>query len=301
MKDDFTFEGFEPANTTPVPDILFDVLLPHLNEAQLKVMLYIIRRTLGFKKTTDAISLNQFRWGITRRDGTKLDNGCGLKNFTTISKALKELEQMNCIESDKRKTEEGNDLTTVYRIRFRGTTQNVVPTTDNVVGVLRKKEDGTTRNVGRVLRKKESQDTDSLQETVLQETVKQGGVGETESPPQDTPPPEKPQSSKSSFSGLRSQWIAAYGPYGDSRWDNDALRWIAEQGGSFDDIKLLYPLVADKRPEKIKNAWYKLSALKKPARADVEYSFAPPGYDAADEFNQYYGINEKRGVSYASV
>src|SRR6266700_918098 len=123
-KNTFTFNGFEPANTTPVPDVLFDVLLPYLNEAQLKVMLYIIRRTLGFKKTSDAISLNQFRRGITTKDGKKLDDGCGLKNFTTISKALKELEQMNCIESDKRETDEGNNLTTVYRIRFRGTTPN---------------------------------------------------------------------------------------------------------------------------------------------------------------------------------
>src|SRR6266568_294940 len=171
-KNTFTFNGFEPANTTPVPDVLFDVLLPYLNEAQLKVMLYIIRRTLGFKKTSDAISLNQFRRGITTKDGKKLDDGCGLKNFTTISKALKELEQMNCIESDKRETDEGNNLTTVYRIRFRGTTPNVVGTTDNVVGVLRQTYDRTTSSGGRVLRQTEPQET-VRQQTDSQETVRQ--------------------------------------------------------------------------------------------------------------------------------
>src|SRR5258708_40356100 len=70
-------------------------------------MLYIIRRTLGFKKTADAISLKEFRFGITTKKGEQLDEGCGLKNFTTISKALKSLEKMGCIESDKKETSEG--------------------------------------------------------------------------------------------------------------------------------------------------------------------------------------------------
>src|SRR5271157_281580 len=116
-QNSFSFDGFEPSNTTPVPDVFFDVLLPHLNEAQIKVLMYIIRRTLGFKKTSDAISLNQFRHGITTRDGKKLDQGCGLKNVTAITKALKSLEGMGCIESEKTKTADGDSATTVYRIR----------------------------------------------------------------------------------------------------------------------------------------------------------------------------------------
>lgn len=167
VEEPFSFDGFEPANTTPVPDVFFDVLMPHLNEAQLKVMLYIIRRTLGFKKGSDAISLTQFRYGITTKSGKKLDSGCGLKNFTTISKALKSLEEMNCIESVKGKTTEGDQATTVYRVRFRGTTSTVVPTTQPVVGVLQQTEDRTPSSGVRVLRQTESQ------ETVIQQTVKQ--------------------------------------------------------------------------------------------------------------------------------
>ena len=166
------FEGFEPANTTPVPDILFDELLPELNEAQLKVMLYIIRRTLGFKKTADAISLRQFRYGIVTKDKRQLDKGCGLKNFTTISKALKSLEAMNCIERATAKTDAGDDDTTVYRIKFRGTTANAVPTTDDVVGYYAKRRRGTTRNVEGVLRETEPQ-LNSNTRNRLQETVKQ--------------------------------------------------------------------------------------------------------------------------------
>ncbi len=117
----FIFAGFEPSNTTAVPDVLFDVLLSHLNEAQLKVMLYIIRRTLGFKKTADAISLQQFRWGIVTSDKKRLDEGCGLKNYTAITNALKALEQMGCIESEKRKTARGDQAATVYRVVLQKT------------------------------------------------------------------------------------------------------------------------------------------------------------------------------------
>ena len=47
------FEGFYMPNTTAVPDNFFDVLMPTLSEAQLKVVLYIMRRTFGFKKNSD--------------------------------------------------------------------------------------------------------------------------------------------------------------------------------------------------------------------------------------------------------
>jgi hypothetical protein len=191
-KDDFIFEGFDPANTTPVPDVFFDVLLPRLNEAQIKVMMYIIRRTLGFKKTSDAISLKQFRNGIITRDGRQLDQGCGLKNFTAITKALKFLEEIGCIESEKRKTADGDSATTVYRIRFRGTARNVVPTTPKRVGVLREKDDGTTRRRGPVLREKEPQET-VIQQTDSQETVIQG-----ENNKRATSKSQKPDSSPSS-------------------------------------------------------------------------------------------------------
>lgn len=53
------FSGFVFPTTTPVPDQLFDELLPRLSGAELKVLMYIIRRTFGFKKQSDDISLAQ--------------------------------------------------------------------------------------------------------------------------------------------------------------------------------------------------------------------------------------------------
>lgn len=118
---DFKFDGFEPANTTPVPDVLFDELLSELSEAELKVLLYIIRRTAGFKKQTDAISLTQFQKGIRKRaTGEILDKGCGVKDRTTIIKALATLENMGCIESTKGNKPQGDKAVSSYRIRFHG-------------------------------------------------------------------------------------------------------------------------------------------------------------------------------------
>src|SRR5215217_7316225 len=78
------FAGFLPSNTTPVPDEFFDVLAPLLGEAELRVLLYIFRRTFGFKKTADNISLKQLVDGITTRDGRRLDHGAGVAKSAAV-------------------------------------------------------------------------------------------------------------------------------------------------------------------------------------------------------------------------
>jgi hypothetical protein len=115
----FHFEGFENPTTTPVPDIVFDRLLARLGEAELKALLYIVRRTFGFKRDRDPISFNQFLRGITTRDGRVFDEGCGISNRTALSKALKSLEAKGIIVSTKGIDERGENETTVYSLRFR--------------------------------------------------------------------------------------------------------------------------------------------------------------------------------------
>src|SRR4051794_12244445 len=90
------FQGFRFPNTTPVPDELFDELLADLSGAEVKVILYICRRTFGFKKASDNISLNQMLKGITKRDGEQLDRGVGLSK-PTLLRTLKDLIQKNII------------------------------------------------------------------------------------------------------------------------------------------------------------------------------------------------------------
>ena len=67
------FSGFAFPTTTPVPDQLFDELLHRLSGAELKVLMYIIRRTFGFKKQSDDISLAQLVKGIRTKDGKIFD------------------------------------------------------------------------------------------------------------------------------------------------------------------------------------------------------------------------------------
>jgi|SRR5581483_11251200 len=72
------FPGFRGPNYTPVPDELFDHLLPDLTLAELRVLLYVMRRTFGFKKGSDRISKSQLESGIVKSDGRLLDRGTGL-------------------------------------------------------------------------------------------------------------------------------------------------------------------------------------------------------------------------------
>ncbi|NWJ48764.1 MAG: hypothetical protein HXX08_23135 [Chloroflexi bacterium] len=80
----FVFGGFGSQNRYAVLDEVTDHLMAHLSEAEFKVLHYIIRRTLGFHKPADAISLQQFCNGIRRRDGTILDCGTGLAKTTVL-------------------------------------------------------------------------------------------------------------------------------------------------------------------------------------------------------------------------
>jgi hypothetical protein len=118
-RSEFSFQGFSNPTTTPVPDVVFDQFLSKLGEAELKALLYIIRRTFGFKRDQDPISFNQFLRGITRRDGRVLDEGCGIRDRTTLSRALKSLEAKGIIRSAKGVDERGENETTIYSLRFK--------------------------------------------------------------------------------------------------------------------------------------------------------------------------------------
>ncbi len=84
------FSGFSTPNTTATPDEFFDVVLAEIDTlSELKVVAYTIRRTFGFKKAQDWISIDQYVNGIVRKkDGTQLDYGTGLSS-PSVSDGLK--------------------------------------------------------------------------------------------------------------------------------------------------------------------------------------------------------------------
>ncbi len=84
-----TMEKLIP-NTTQIPNIILDCVLPQIPIAEGKCLMYVCRRTFGFHKAYDQISYSQFVNGIVSKDGKRLDYGTGL-NRSAVSLALKNL------------------------------------------------------------------------------------------------------------------------------------------------------------------------------------------------------------------
>jgi hypothetical protein len=115
----FVFGGFSSPHYTQVPDDFFDVLLAELTPAEFKVAAYIVRRTFGWKKEADMISLSQMVNGIRRRDGSYVDRGTGLHKDTVI-KAIKGLLLKGVIVRQRNASPERGFEATTYAIRMQG-------------------------------------------------------------------------------------------------------------------------------------------------------------------------------------
>jgi hypothetical protein len=149
------FQGFRSPNTTPIPDEVFDELLADLSGAEVKVLLYICRRTFGWKKESDNISLNQMLHGITRKDGTQLDRGIGLSK-PTLLRTIKRLTAKQIVLAEQRASREKGHEPTNYRL-------NVIQAHDPLG---QKMSQGESQKFTKPLVKKSTP-----QETVIQETV----------------------------------------------------------------------------------------------------------------------------------
>jgi hypothetical protein len=107
--------GIQRPNTTQTPDVLFDKWLPELTFAELKVLLYIVRRIFGFRKDTDEISLKQICEGVRRRNGKVLDKGTGLSRKAAFQ-AVQSLEKRGLIKVDRAQAEDGVNLVNIYSL-----------------------------------------------------------------------------------------------------------------------------------------------------------------------------------------
>lgn len=72
---------------TKVSDILLDIWLPKLSEAELKLLLTIIRQTIGWNKQRDRISHSQFqkKTGLSPRSITKAVESLSSRDFIKIT------------------------------------------------------------------------------------------------------------------------------------------------------------------------------------------------------------------------
>lgn len=112
--------GFRPPTTTAVPDELFDHWLPRLSDRELRVLLYVVRHTLGWRKEADTIGPIQFIKGIRRRDGRIVDSGCGLKSVSVVYAALGGLECHALVRRIRQHGEDGSNLSSQYSLIFEG-------------------------------------------------------------------------------------------------------------------------------------------------------------------------------------
>jgi hypothetical protein len=87
-------------NYTQAPNVFFDVWAPQLTEGELRVALYVIRRTFGFQKEADAISFTQLCEGIVTHDGRRLDHGTGMAR-SSVNRAIKGLEEKGLLHVDR--------------------------------------------------------------------------------------------------------------------------------------------------------------------------------------------------------
>ena len=149
---DFVFEGFRYPRYTQVPDELFDILMPDLTETELKCLLYVIRRTFGFRKESDAIATKQFIEGIVTRDGRQLDRGTGLSSKGVWS-GLKGLEEKGIIEVERRLAPDGDHEINVYRLKFH-VSEGGVTTLGSNPYYLRKEPVTTSSSIQEIVEQK---------------------------------------------------------------------------------------------------------------------------------------------------
>jgi hypothetical protein len=188
-----TSRGFFRPTTTPTPDEIFDVWLSELTGSELKVLLYIARRTFGFKKDADRISLTQICEGIVTREGKVLDRGTGLSR-TSASRAVKTLESLGLIVVRRSQDEGGEYEANTYRLRFRGFDDGRDTDSESNddsggegspksgPGVVQKSDYRSTKSGLPVVQKLDPQQTES-QETASQQTVRQQTVRQQTAPP----------------------------------------------------------------------------------------------------------------------
>ncbi len=97
-------------NSFQTPNGYVDDIMPYLTGEEYKVLIYAVRRILGFQKRQDRISLSQFTDGTKSiKDGHTLDSGTGLSR-ETVKNCLDNLVRFGLmVKEDKNdpKTNEG--------------------------------------------------------------------------------------------------------------------------------------------------------------------------------------------------
>jgi hypothetical protein len=110
-----------------VRDERIDELLADLWGAELKLLLFVMRRTFGFNRGRDRTSLAQMVHGVTTREGQVLHRGDGLTKPTLLG-ALRSLQAKGVPLAERRGFAAKGDEPTGYALRFAGPDARAAPT-----------------------------------------------------------------------------------------------------------------------------------------------------------------------------
>jgi hypothetical protein len=113
------FRGFRSASYTMFRDERIEELLADLSGAELKVLLFVVRRTFGFKRGRDRTCLEQMVHSVTAREGQLLHRGDGLSNPTLLG-ALRSLQAKGVPLAERHRFAAKGDEPTGYALRFAG-------------------------------------------------------------------------------------------------------------------------------------------------------------------------------------
>lgn len=160
---------FLKPNSTQVPNIILDKLMYRLPDAEFRVVIYICRRTYGFQRESDQISFSQFIDGIVKRDGTRLDGGCGLAR-SSLSKALSSLIEMKLI------IKEDNSKGNFYKINLDVDLKEVVRLLDQ----FGSRTESSSATVPKVVRQPNQQKKVTKESQKLSEGSDEGVIEEEE-------------------------------------------------------------------------------------------------------------------------
>jgi len=87
------FAGFvrPEKNYFPMPNEWIDICAEIDNLAELKIIQYVLRHTWGFQEygIPKTISVDEFMYGRKRTNGTRMDNGTGLKSDRSVKDGIK--------------------------------------------------------------------------------------------------------------------------------------------------------------------------------------------------------------------
>lgn len=129
-------------NFVPFPQAIWDDAI-YLSQGGFLLLGYLIRHTVGFGRDQIKLSDDELINGRKKRDGSRLDQGCGLRSVNGIKKARTELLALNWIvletdESDKARTRR------YYSVNLQS--HDVTPTCHDVTDEVKNSNNTASQN-----------------------------------------------------------------------------------------------------------------------------------------------------------